>query len=89
MLYVCVSLFMNIVLILFECVLECRYHIYKLINPFPAIFFVRKKSVFLFLLHVYKCSQTGFIMAANTMSPDQMAPKKAVLPGFKVFAVYM
>ena len=33
---------MNIVLILFECVLECRYHIYKPINPFPVIFFLRK-----------------------------------------------
>ena len=47
-----------------------------LINPYPAYIFSPENVCLLPLLHILRCTQTNLITEANTMNPDQTAPKE-------------
>ena len=69
-------------LMICQCLLE--YHF----NPKPLIIFCYKKIVCLLcLLHIFKWTTENFYQEANTMNPDQTAPKRAVWSGSILFAI--
>ena len=50
----------------------------KYINPYPAIFFVLNVSAFMSAAYFQVHFRLNFIMEANTMNPDKIAPFGAV-----------
>ena len=62
----------------------------KVFEPLSGQYiFVKKNVRFLLLLHIYiqMHFRLPLVIDANTMNPDQTAPKEAVWSGFILFAI--